>query len=261
MFFFQFPVIEEDWRKVAHGFEKLWNYPNCLGAVDGKHVKIVPPANSGSYYFNYKGSHSLVLMAIGNANYEFLMCDFGVNGRISDGGVIEKTLFYQMLRDNHLNIPTPTAPQNSSTALSFVFIGDEAFTLRKDFMKPFSQKELNHDRKIFNYTLSRARRVIENIFGILWARFRIFNSPINMNVGNIESVVIACCVLHNFLRKRKGDRYMNADEVEDPGQNEQIIGLQGGYNRRAGQEAKEVREQYLRYFCTDGAVQWQESKI
>lgn len=227
-------------------------------------MNIVPPANSGSYYYNYKGTHSLVLMAVGNAKYEFLMCDFGVNGRISDGGVIEKTSFYTKLRQNELNLPGPSAPRNSSSELPFVFIGDEAFTLRTDFMKPFSQKDLNHDRKIFNYRLSRARRVIENIFGILCARFRIFNSPINMKLENIDSVVIACCVLHNFLRKIRGDRYINAEDIEHHNQCDRMptmIGLQGGYNRRAGQQAKEVREQYLQYFNTEGSVSWQENMI
>jgi hypothetical protein len=48
-----------------------------------------------------------------------------------------------------------------------VFVGDEAFALRKDFLKPFSQRELTNERRIYNYRLSRARRVIENVFGIM----------------------------------------------------------------------------------------------
>jgi hypothetical protein len=54
-----------------------------------ENIKIVPPEGCGLFYWNYKGSNSLVLMAVVNANYEFLYCDIGTNGRISDGGVTE----------------------------------------------------------------------------------------------------------------------------------------------------------------------------
>lgn len=114
-------------------------------------------------------------MGIANANYEFIMVHFGINGRVSDGGVIEYTEFYHKLKHNELNIPEPSTPKSSSTKiLPYVFLGDEAFALREDFLKPFGQGELNIERRIFNYRLSRARRVIENVFGILANRFRIF---------------------------------------------------------------------------------------
>lgn len=173
-FFLQFPESEEDWKVIAKQFEERWNFPNCLGCVDGKHIEIIPPANSGSYFYNYKGAHSLVLMAVANANYEFVCVDFGANGRLSDGGVIEFTPFYRKLVENQLKIPKESRPCNSNQLLPYVFIGDEAFSLRIDFLKPYSQKELDRARRIFNYRLHRARRVIENTFGILVARFRIY---------------------------------------------------------------------------------------
>ena len=69
---FQFPTTEDEWICTGQQFERKWNFPNCLGAVDGKHVKITPPQGSGSYFWNYKSFNSLVLMAIANANYEFI---------------------------------------------------------------------------------------------------------------------------------------------------------------------------------------------
>ncbi|CAH1996487.1 unnamed protein product [Acanthoscelides obtectus] len=152
-----FPTTENEWRNIADDFEKRCNCPNCLGAVDGKHVNIKPPTGSGSYFYNYKGAYSLVLLAVVNANYEFIMCDFGINSRISDGGVIEYSQFYRKLKDRKLSIPPPTRTMNSKEALPFVFISDEAFALRCDFLKPFSQRDWDHDKKIFNYRLSRAR--------------------------------------------------------------------------------------------------------
>nr|XP_023027147.1 uncharacterized protein LOC111515143 [Leptinotarsa decemlineata] len=92
--YMKFPSSEDEWRKIANDFEQKCNFPNCVGDVDGKHVNIIPSARSGSYYFNYKGTHSLVLVAVVNANCEFIMCDFGIN----DGGVIEYTNFYKKLK-------------------------------------------------------------------------------------------------------------------------------------------------------------------
>lgn len=81
-FLFQFPRNEEEWRRIGKEFEEKWQFPNCLGSVDGKHVRIVPPQDSGSFFWNYKGYNSLVLMAIANANYEIIYCHIGTNGRI-----------------------------------------------------------------------------------------------------------------------------------------------------------------------------------
>jgi hypothetical protein len=87
-------------------------------------------------------------MAVVNAIYEFLYCDIGTNGRISDGGVIENTKFYEYLFNDRLELPTPKKPRNGTIDL-YVFVGDEAFALRQDFLKPFSQKNLNTERRIF----------------------------------------------------------------------------------------------------------------
>ncbi|XP_046671118.1 uncharacterized protein LOC124361127 [Homalodisca vitripennis] len=59
--YLQFPNTTEKWKVIAEQFEEKWNFPHCLGAMDGKHIDIVPPADSGSYYYNYKGRHSMVI--------------------------------------------------------------------------------------------------------------------------------------------------------------------------------------------------------
>ncbi|CAH2016404.1 unnamed protein product [Acanthoscelides obtectus] len=99
-YFLQFPKTTEEWKKIALDFQERWDFPHCLGAMDGKHVQITAPVGSGSYYFNYKKTSSIVLMGIANANYEFIYCDVGTNGRVSDGGVIENTKFMKYLAAN-----------------------------------------------------------------------------------------------------------------------------------------------------------------
>jgi hypothetical protein len=78
-------------------FEEMWQITNCDGALDGKHVRIMPPPGSGTQYYNYKNFCSIFLMSLANANYEFMRVDVGKNGRISEDGVLEHTTFYQQL--------------------------------------------------------------------------------------------------------------------------------------------------------------------
>ncbi|XP_036320497.1 uncharacterized protein LOC118734978 [Rhagoletis pomonella] len=91
------PSTAEEWRSVSDEFRVLHNFYNCIGAVDGKHVKIKRPNGSGALYYNYKGTYSIVLTAIANAKNEFVMVDIGCNGRVSDGGVLFYTKFWERL--------------------------------------------------------------------------------------------------------------------------------------------------------------------
>ena len=81
------PSSPEEWLTVAEKFESRWQFPNSIGAIDDKHITMQPPGNSGSYYYNYKHTNYIVLMAV--PNYECLYYDIGTNGRVNDGGVWE----------------------------------------------------------------------------------------------------------------------------------------------------------------------------
>ncbi|XP_064625933.1 uncharacterized protein LOC135486765 [Lineus longissimus] len=79
MDYIKVPSNEQEWLKVAEEFETKWNLPHCLGAMDGKHVVFRPPLRYGSYFYNYKGTHSIVLFALVDADYKFLMIDAGTS--------------------------------------------------------------------------------------------------------------------------------------------------------------------------------------
>ncbi|KAJ4923070.1 hypothetical protein JOQ06_027806, partial [Pogonophryne albipinna] len=98
----------EDWRAIAAEFQERWNFPNCVGAIDGKHGVIQAPANSGSLYFNYKSSHSLVLLAVVDAQYLFRIVDVGGFGKSSDSGSLRNSAFGESLRNGSLQLPPDT---------------------------------------------------------------------------------------------------------------------------------------------------------
>nr|XP_037272462.1 protein ANTAGONIST OF LIKE HETEROCHROMATIN PROTEIN 1-like [Rhipicephalus microplus] len=188
-----------DWHCIAKGFHSRWQFPNCLGAVDGKHVAIVCPPKSGSKFFNYKGTFSIVLMAVVDSDCKYVLVDVGAEGRQSDGGIFKESSFGCDLSKGRLDIPAVGTLPGTSTCVPYAFVGDEAFQLRKDFMRPYPAKCLNDTMRIFNYRLSRARRCAENAFGITAARWRILLRTINVQPSHVDFVVKAACVLHNFL--------------------------------------------------------------
>ncbi|KAL1277301.1 hypothetical protein QQF64_023974 [Cirrhinus molitorella] len=89
-----------------------------------------------------------------------------------------------------------------------MFVGDEAYPLRTDLMKPYPFRQLDHSQRVYNYHLSRARRVVENAFGILANRFRVFRSTILLHPDSVTKTTLASVCLHNFLCDRRSEAYM-----------------------------------------------------
>uniref|UniRef100_A0A034WPJ8 DDE Tnp4 domain-containing protein n=1 Tax=Bactrocera dorsalis TaxID=27457 RepID=A0A034WPJ8_BACDO len=100
-----------------------------------------------------------------------IVVNIGAKGSGSDGGVFNECKFNEKLQNNQLNIPPNRPLLNREKEIPFVIVADDAFPLQKHIMKPYSKRNLTMPEKIFNYRLSRARRVIENAFGIALARF------------------------------------------------------------------------------------------
>ena len=144
-----------------------------------------------------------MLMAVVNANYEFIIVDIGTNGRVSDGGVLQNTTFGKQLKNNALNIPPPTLLSGSSRKLPYFFVGDDAFPMSQYLLKPYSQTGLAKEQRIYNYRISRARRMVESVFGILATRFGVFQRAFPFDPMKVRKIVLTCCYLHNFLRKSR----------------------------------------------------------
>lgn len=191
---------QDIWKTVEKDFNELWNFPNCIGAIYGKHVVIEAPANSGSLYFNYKKTFSIVLLALVDANYRFISVDVGAYGKNSDGGIFASSNMGKALLRKSFNIPPDKSLPGTNIIVPHVIVGDEAFPLNKHVLRPFPGSQITNDiaKKTFNYRLSRARRLSENVFGILTQVFSIYQRRLKMNPEHVDKFILATCCLHNF---------------------------------------------------------------
>ena len=119
---------------------------------------------SGSDYFNYKKTFSLVLMPVCNADYVFTLVDIGDSGVLSDCEDFAISDLGFSIKNDLLNVPPPRNLPGSEKKLPYVFVGDDAFPSKPNIMKPFPGPTLTRSQRIFNHRPSRTRRVIENNF-------------------------------------------------------------------------------------------------
>lgn len=191
----------EMWLQQARLFEERWQFPHCISSVDGKHVEIVSPRNSGSMYHNYKHTKSVVLMAVVDADYRFVCVDIGAYGKNSDGGIFERSTMGQKFANGQMNVPAPAELPGTNVVAPYTLVGDEAFALSDYMLRPYPRSSSDPDgsKRAFNFRLSRARRIVENAFGILAERWRIYMRPIELAPTKVNVIVMATILLHNFL--------------------------------------------------------------
>ncbi|KAK3793676.1 hypothetical protein RRG08_014570 [Elysia crispata] len=186
-------------------FATLWNFPCCVGALDGKHVRIQCPSHAGSLFFNYKHFYSIQLQAVVDADLMFIVIDVGEYGRNSDGAAFKTSDFGKALMNKELDVPNPSLIPGTDEEMPYHFVADEAYPLNLNIMRPFDGRNLNNTRRVFNQRLSRALKVVECAFGILSRKWEIFQRPLRVQVDNAETIVKAACALHNFVRARDGE--------------------------------------------------------
>lgn len=239
----------ETWKSAAEGFKNKWRFPNCIGSIDGKHVTIKCPDKSGSNYWCYQHKFSLVLMAIVGPDYKFLCVDIGGYGKNSDGGILEMSHMGQRFEHNSMNVPNPIHLPGQNEPCPHVLVGDEAFALKPYLMRPFPYRQSRGNRQLENYNtrLSGARMVVENAFGILAQKWRIFLRPIETETSTTIVIVRAACVLHNYLiTKNSHEEFFQFLEPAPP-----EIGAFQRFEldpRRATRVAFATREKFVNYF-------------
>lgn len=212
-------------------------------------------------------------MALVDADYNFLYVDIGCQGGVSDGGVFKNCQLYKDLAEQKLHFPAPSILPGRQENVPFVFVADEAFAMSENIMKPYSGLHPKGTKeRIFNYRLSRARRVVENVFGIMSSVFRVLRKPMLLEPEKAELIVMTITCLHNFLRKSHSSGNIYAPEgTFDREANGQVIS--GSWRsdtenmnsfsslrnipRKSSLAIHNIRTEFSDYFSSNGSVSWQ----
>ena len=153
----------------------------------------------------------------------------------------------------------------------YFLVGDDAFSMTTNLMKPYGRRNLPHDEQIFNYRLSRCRRVVENSFSILVARWRCLLNKLLVRPQHAQHIVHACVCLHNLMRIRYPQGQNHLLDREDgnhdliPGawrEGRQLLGLHNIGGNRQTRAGKLQRDYLKHYYCSPaGSVPWQERML
>ncbi|KAM3938555.1 uncharacterized protein RB166_014406 [Leptodactylus fuscus] len=248
---------QEIWLKAAAGFQSVANFPNCIGAVDGKHIRVQKPLHSGSLYFSYKKYFSVVLMAVADATYRFLAIDVGSYDSTGDSRSLLTSVLGRRVLLDQVILPPPRPLPGTTHPAPFVMVADEAFPLTENLLRPYPRRGLDAQKKVFNMRLSRAQRFVECTFGIMVSKWRVFTSALQLDPETVDVALKAACVLHNFVRD-----YDSPDiEVEPQADLGDPLFTSRSYGRAAN-PAVQVRDAFADYFMSpEGAVPWQFSRL
>ncbi|KAK7501588.1 hypothetical protein BaRGS_00007019, partial [Batillaria attramentaria] len=270
--YLKMPESESQWEQVSEEFGRRWNVPHCCGAVAGKHVALnVLECSSERSSDSGKQFYPVVLYAVVDADYNFIYVDVERSGRLSDAKVFANSSLCSALENNTVNLPPPSPLPGRLPDVPYFLVGDETFPLKPYLMRAYPGRGLDPRERIFNFRLSRARQVVDNVFGIMTERFAVLRKPMCIKPERVAKVVLACCALHNMLRAETAKRlYSPPGDVnsEDPVTHDIVPGdcaqpTGDGLKPLPREEwrstriAHDARDELCDYFSTNGVVDWQ----
>ncbi|XP_018398955.1 PREDICTED: putative nuclease HARBI1 [Cyphomyrmex costatus] len=188
----------------------LRRIPGIIGAIDGTHVPIKAPPHNPVDYYNRNNYHSVILQAICNDKREFIDIFVGVAGRVHDARVFRQSPIFALLSGNN-----PPIDENQH------LLGDNAYPLLPFLMKPYRDNgHLTPEQTKFNTMLSSIRCRIEQCFGLLKGKWRRLKFLDMSRIDLIPTVIVAACVLHNFVLNNEDFEFEDGEYEQDEDENE-----------------------------------------
>lgn len=183
----------EHLESIANDFFNKWDFPNCVGCIGEKHIRI-----KCLKYF------PIVVQCVADANYKFSTIDVGAYGKQSDGGMFSSSNICNRLETDNFNMPEDKLLPNSDILVPYVLLGDETYPITPYLMGPYSGQNLTNEERNYNFRLSRARRSIECAFGLLDANWKCLKNELLVHPKRVDTIVKCVCLLHNIVIDKEG---------------------------------------------------------
>ncbi|XP_054930520.1 uncharacterized protein [Dermacentor andersoni] len=139
--------------------------------------------------------YSVILLALVDHQYWFRYINVGAPGRCHDANVYGRSKLHTLIESGHLDSPVIMI---EGAAITPLILCDQAFPLTATLLKPFPSASPGTPEAACNYNLSKTRRIVENAFGRLKARFRFVMKRLECKLPNAKQAIRAACVLHNI---------------------------------------------------------------
>ena len=193
-----------DFKRIINGFQRKWNFPQCLGAIDGTHIPIKAPLVHHADYYNRKCFHSVILQGVCDSQCCFTDVFAGWPGRAHDSRVFGRSQIGNLITEGRL-IPDDSNLRRviDNHVIEPFLIGDPAYPISKHLMKNYPGSNLTPEKEHFNYRLSRARIQIERAFGRLKGRWRCLLKALECELDKVVLHATTACILHNMCEERK----------------------------------------------------------
>ncbi|XP_077485790.1 uncharacterized protein LOC144096777 [Amblyomma americanum] len=244
-------LLEGEWLQMIHPnkmsahmreFYAFTGFPQAIGALDGCHFPVSPPKEHATDYYNYKGWYSIILLAVVDHKYHFRYINVGSPGRCHDASVYGRSKLHTLIENGTFSSPMAMI---EGTSVPPILLCDQAFPLSPNLQKPFPNAQPGSSEAVFNYNLSKTRRIVENGFGRLKARFRFVMKRMECRLNKAKLAIRAACVHHNICEAMK-------DSVEPQWESEaRALDLYAQPSRNTGEcsgGGQEVRHALANYF-------------
>lgn len=240
---------EELFKNVAKDYWEMWNFPNCIGSIDGKHIRIKCPPNTGTMFFNYKKFFSIVLQAVADAKCKFIAIEVGSYGKQSDGGIFKSSTLFKLMESGELDIPPDCHLPGTNISVPHVLVADEAYPLLPHVLRPYARRDCSPDEEYFNARFSRARKSVECSFGAINSNWRLLWKPIETEVQTAETITKAICILHNVIIDMEGyeEVMKEGEEFLENAEKPKKTNFHHSY-RRTGMQ---VRDKFRDFICNN----------